>query len=134
MTAVRGANHPVRGEEDSWYDEAAGPLVRPYTITKGRTPAEAERLDLSTQVRTLRPEQEPVGLGPEHLAIVRLCRQPVSVAEIAAYVKIPLGVVRVLCGDLIQRGLVMTRSPAFRSKRTPNTETLQAVLDGLLKY
>lgn len=121
-------------EEDGWYDEAAGPLVRPYTITGGRTPADAERLDLATQVRTLRPEQEPPGLGPEHLAILELCRQPVSIAEVAAYVKVPLGVVRVLCGDLIQRGLVITRSPTFRPAQAPNHETLQAVLDALLKY
>lgn len=121
-------------EEDGWYDEAAGPLVRPYTITRGRTPGDAERLDLSTQVRALRPDQEPVGLGPEHLAIVQLCRQPVSIAEIAAYVKVPLGVVRVLCGDLIQRGLVITRSPSHRPAQAPDHETLQAVLDALIKY
>jgi hypothetical protein len=121
-------------EEDGWYDEAAGPLVRPYTITGGRTPAEAERLDLSTQVKAVRPEQEPVGLGPEHSAIVRLCRHPVSVAEIAAYVKVPVGVIRVLCGDLIQRGLVITRSPSNRPAQTPDHETLQAVLDALIKY
>jgi hypothetical protein len=121
-------------EEDGWYDEAAGPLVRPYTITGGRTPAEAERLDLSTQVKAVRPDQEPVGLGPEHLAIVRLCRHPVSIAEIAAYVKVPVGVVRVLCGDLIQRGLVITRSPSTRPAQAPDHETLQAVLDALIKY
>jgi hypothetical protein len=121
-------------EEDGWYDEAAGPLVRPYTITGGRTPAEAERLDLSTQVKAVRPEQEPVGLGPEHSAIVRLCRHPVSVAEIAAYVKVPVGVIRVLCGDLIQRGLVITRSPSNRPAQAPDHETLQAVLDALIKY
>jgi hypothetical protein len=121
-------------EEDGWYDEAAGPLVRPYTITGGRTPADTERLDLSTQVKALRPEQEPVGMGPEHLAIVRLCRHPVSIAEIAAYVKVPVGVVRVLCGDLIQRGLVITRSPTQRPAQAPDHETLQAVLDALIKY
>lgn len=117
-----------------WYDEAAGPLVRPYTITSGRTPAETERLDLSTQVMTLRTEQEPTGLGPEHVAIMRLCRQPVSIAEIAVYVKVPLGVVRVLCGDLIDRGLVITRSPNHNPAQLPDLETLQAVLDGLSKY
>lgn len=117
-----------------WYDEAAGPLVRPYTITSGRTPAETERLDLSTQVMTLQSEQTPAGLGPEHAAIVRLCRQPVSIAEIAVYVKVPLGVVRVLCGDLIDRGLVITRSPNHNPAQAPDLETLQAVLDGLSKY
>lgn len=121
-------------EEDGWYDEAAGPLVRPYTITRGRTPADAERLDLATQVRTMRLEREPAGLGPEHLAILRLCRQPVSIAEVAAYVKVPLGVVRVLCGDLCQRGLVITRSPTHRPAQAPDSETLQAVLDALIKY
>lgn len=117
-----------------WYDEAAGPLVRPYTITSGRTPAETERLDLSTQVMTLQSEQAPAGLGPEHTAIVQLCRHPVSIAEIAVYVKVPLGVVRVLCGDLIDRGLVITRSPNHHPAQAPDLETLQAVLDGLSKY
>lgn len=120
--------------EDSWYDEAAGPLVRPYTITGGRTPGEAERLDLSTQVRTLRGVAEPAGLGPEHRAIMELCRKPMSVAEIAVYVKVPLGVVRVLCADLTERGVVITRSPNHQPAQAPDLETLQAVLDGLIKY
>lgn len=118
--------------DDSWYDEAAGPLVRPYTITSGRTPA-GNTLDLSTQVMTLQSEQEPAGLGPEHLAITRLCRRPLSIAEIAVYVKLPLGVVRVLCSDLIDRGLVITRSPSQVPAQAPDHETLQAVLDGLIK-
>jgi hypothetical protein len=121
-------------DDVGWYDEAAGPLVRPYTITSGRTPADTARLDLSTQVRTLRSEREPAGLGPEHLAIVWLCRQPVSIAEIAVHVKVPLGVVRVLCGDLIERGLVITRSPQHTPAQAPDRETLQAVLDGLINY
>ncbi|UJW28344.1 DUF742 domain-containing protein [Saccharothrix sp. AJ9571] len=121
-------------EGESWYDEAAGPLVRPYTITSGRTPDENGRLDLSTQVMTLRTEQEPAGLGPEHQEILRLCRHPVSLAEIAVYVKVPLGVVRVLCGDLIERGLVIMRAPTHNAAQAPNLETLQAVLDGLIKY
>ena len=120
--------------DDGWYDEAAGPLVRPYTITSGRTPADNSRLDLATQVMTLRSAQEPAGLGPEHLAIVQLCRRSVSIAEIAAYVKVPLGVVRVLCGDLIEWGVVVTRSPTHNPAQAPDLETLQAVLDGLIKY
>ena len=58
----------------------------------------------------------------------------VSIAEIAAHVELPLGVVRVLCSDLIEWGLVITRSPTDRSAREPDLETLQAVLDGLIKY
>ena len=70
VRAARSGARPTGGHmsgDDGWYDEAAGPLVRPYTITSGRTPADSARLDLSTQVMTLRSEQEPAGLGPEHL-------------------------------------------------------------------
>jgi len=120
--------------DDGWYDESAGPLVRPYTITNGRTPTDTARLDLSTQVMALRAEREPTGLSPEHLAVVRLSRPPVSIAEIAARLQLPLGVVRVLCGDLIEGGLVITRSPTYRPAQRPDLDTLQAVLDGLIKY
>ena len=120
--------------DDGWYDESAGPLVRPYTITNGRTPTDSARLDLSTQVMALSSEQKPAGLSPEHLAVLRLSRPPVSIAEIAAHMKLPLGVVRVLCGDLIEWGLVITRSPTDYPAQEPDLETLQAVLDGLIRY
>ncbi|GAA3065275.1 DUF742 domain-containing protein [Pseudonocardia yunnanensis] len=120
--------------DDGWYDESAGPLVRPYTITNGRTPTDTAQLDLSTQVMALRAEREPTGLSPEHLAVVRLSRPPVSIAEIAARLQLPLGVVRVLCGDLIDGGLVITRSPTYRPAQGPDLDTLQAVLDALIKY
>lgn len=119
--------------EDNWYDEAAGPLVRPYTITSGRTPSGHAPLDVSTQVMSLRTDSAPRGLAPEHLTIVQLCRRPLSIAEVAAYVKLPLGVVRVLCADLIDRGLVITRAPSHKPAQAPDHETLQAVLDGLIK-
>ena len=50
-------------DDDGWYDESAGPLVRPYTITNGRTPADDERLDLSTPGRTA-PLSMSSGGGP----------------------------------------------------------------------
>jgi hypothetical protein len=120
--------------DDGWYDEAAGPLVRPYAITSGRTPAASAsaQLDVATQVMTLRSGSDPAGLTPEHLMIKRLCQRPLSVAELAAHLNLPLGVVRVLCGDLIERGVVIVRSPAQRIE-APNRELLQAVLDGLSK-
>jgi hypothetical protein len=118
--------------DDGWYDEAAGPLVRPYTITSGRTPTANMQLDVATQVMTIRSDTEPTGLGPEHLKILRLCQRPLSIAEIGVYVKLPLGVVRVLCGDLIERGLVIVRSPT-QPVNAPDQALLQAVLDGLIK-
>jgi hypothetical protein len=121
--------------DDGWYDEAAGPLVRPYAITSGRTPSASARaqLDLSTQVMTLRTVTDQAGLTPEHLAIKQLCQRPLSVAELAVHLDLPLGVVRVLCGDLIERGVVITRSPSTQPAAAPDRELLQAVLDGLSK-
>jgi uncharacterized protein DUF742 len=121
--------------DDGWYDEAAGPLVRPYAITSGRTPSASARaqLDLSTQVMTLRAATDQTGPTPEHMAIRQLCQRPLSVAELAAHLDLPLGVVRVLCGDLIERGVVITRSPTAPQAKAPDRELLQAVLDGLSK-
>lgn len=124
--------------DNGWYDDEAGPLVRPYAITSGRTPADSARLDLSTIISALRSEQDVAGLGPEHLEVLRLCRVPISVAEISAYVEVPLGVIRVLVGDLTERGLVVTRSPSYRPASAqltqtadPDMELLEAVLNGI---
>lgn len=119
--------------DDQWYDEAAGPLVRPYAITGGRTPSETIQLDVATQVLTVQGEHEQVGLGPEHIAIIDMCQRPLSIAELSAYINVPLGVVRVLCGDLADRGDVIIRSPSRRVQDQPNRELLQGVLDGLCK-
>jgi hypothetical protein len=120
--------------DDGWYDEAAGPLVRPYAITAGRTPSESAsaQLDVATQVMTLRSGTDPSGLTPEHLKIRRLCYRALSVAELAVHLNLPLGVVRVLCGDLIERGIVIVRSVTL-PVGAPDRELLQAVLDGLSK-
>jgi hypothetical protein len=57
-----------------------------------------------------------------------MCQSPTSVAEISAALSLPLGVVKVLVGDLIERHLVMVRSSS-----APDTTMLQAVLDGIRK-
>ncbi|MBR8744591.1 DUF742 domain-containing protein [Nocardiopsis sp. MG754419] len=112
-------------------DAPAGPLVRPYTITKGRTRPSAEGggLDLITIVRAVEGHGERPR-GPERQAILDLCRRPISVAEISARLDIPLTVVRVLLGDLITQGAVRTRAATPMTK-LPEKKVLQAVLDGI---
>ncbi|WP_449060765.1 DUF742 domain-containing protein [Planomonospora algeriensis] len=114
-----------------WVDDEAGPIVRPYVLTRGRTEPARGRFDLITLAVTLRPvlpgETE---LGPECLAIVRLCAQPQSVAEIAAYVDLPAGTVRVLLSDLLDQGYITLQEPQMETDM--NDERLyRAVLDGL---
>lgn len=113
--------------EEQRYDEQ---VVRPYVMTRGRTEARA-KLDLITLAVTVRPATGvEVGLDPEHLAIVRLCRRPLSVAEVAAHLDLPAGTVRVLLGDLIDRDYIAIQEPQ------PEVDVLdermyRAVLDGL---
>jgi hypothetical protein len=116
-----------RGE--TWYDEAAGPLVRPYAVTRGRTrSAQVSELQMITMVVALHPADHPAAalLDPEHLQILARCQRPTSVAEIAAALQLPLSVVKILIGDLVERRLVI-----FRSAVTPDVQVLQAVINGI---
>ncbi|GAA3013811.1 DUF742 domain-containing protein [Actinokineospora diospyrosa] len=120
----------MSGEADWWFDEAAGPLVRPYAMTRGRTRPNAPNLNLVTQVRVARPPSDPSTLSPEHLQIIDLCKVPLSVAEVAAYLNVPLVVVKVLLSDLIERGDVQAGA-LFQTTEINDTKLLQAVLDGI---
>jgi len=119
---------PGGPHDDRWFDEEAGPLVRPYSVTGGRTRAVHPELNLITLVVTLHLDVRHWPGEPEYESILRMCQSPTSVAEISAALSLPLGVVKVLVGDLIERHLVMVRS-----SMAPDTTMLQAVLDGIRK-
>ncbi|MEU5667052.1 DUF742 domain-containing protein [Streptomyces longwoodensis] len=111
-----------------WLDEAAGRLVRPFTISNGRTrPSVA--LDLLSQVRTT-GATPPGPLGPEHAQALDLCRAPVPVAEVAAHLKLPAVVTKVLLSDLVDCGALTTKPPEYQHNPTDRA-LLEAVLDGL---
>jgi hypothetical protein len=88
--------------------EEAGParLVRSYTLTAGRTRAE---VDLPMEA-TLRRQgfDDEAGETPRQ-RILRVCESR-SVAEVSALVSMPIGVVRVLLGDLVQEGKVRVQA------------------------
>jgi hypothetical protein len=113
-----------------WFDEAAGPLVRPYALTGGRTRTVNARLDVATQVVAAHSEVGGIDLGPEYLRILNLCVRPLSVAEVASYMRLPLGVARVLLDDLIERGDIVLGA-ARPVTGTPDRDLLQAILDGI---
>lgn len=129
-----GPTRPRQGDA-SWYDDEAGPVVRPYAMTRGRTSTEAEpRLDLIALVIAEDRHGEPLDdqtLSPEHVDIVGLCRDaPLSVAELAAELDLPLGVVRVLIGDLLDAELVHVSRPVPPAE-LPDEQILREVIDGL---
>jgi Protein of unknown function (DUF742) len=117
--------------KDRWLDQAAGPVVRPYAVTKGRTlPSDGTKVDL-IDVVTVTGLRPPEGFrpGPEHRRILRLCRQPSTVVDLASDIDLPAGVVRVLLGDLSDHGMVKI-FPARRGRVT-DERLLRDVLHGL---
>ncbi|MGW5328233.1 DUF742 domain-containing protein [Streptomyces sp. NPDC004014] len=119
-----------------WYDGEAGPLVRPYAMTGGRTQPgpTGVRFDLIALV-TLDPaapaDDGDTVLGPEHRALIDLCRLDTqSVAELAAGADLPVGVVRVLLGDLLELGRVTVSRPVPPA-RLPDERVLREVIEGL---
>jgi hypothetical protein len=114
---------------DRWLDEDAGPIVRPYTMTRGRTRPSGADFDLIAIVTTV-TTGDPAGLAPEHLSVLRACLTPNPVAEIASETGLALAVVRVLLGDLRDRGLVLVRPPAMGGRK-PREHILREVLQGL---
>ena len=67
--------------------------------------------------------------GADHRAVAALCASPRSVAEVAALLQVPLGVARVLVGDLAQCGAVVVHGTS--GPDGPDSALMQRVLDGL---
>ncbi|CDR15423.1 DUF742 domain-containing protein [Streptomyces iranensis] len=118
-----------------WFDDAAGPVVRPYAMTRGRTRSAAEeKLDLIAVVVADSAAHRTVAdqtLSPEHIDIVELSRDsPQSVAELAAELDLPIGVIRVLIGDLLHAALVRVSRPVPPAE-LPDERILREVINGL---
>lgn len=122
---------------DTWYEDDTGLVVRPYALTKGRTRSAAEdKLDLIALVvaesRSFgQADDHESPLTPEHLDIIEVCRaEPMSVAELAAHTDLPVGVVRVLVGDLMDEELVRVSRPVPPAQ-LPDERILREVINGL---
>lgn len=107
-------------------------VVRPYMLTAGRTDTSVE-LPLEAPVQTLQsalfhrwPADDMRG------QIVELCVKSPSVAEVSARLELPLGVARVLVGDLVTSGYLRVRPTLDdRSTRDERRELIGRTLRGL---
>jgi signal recognition particle receptor subunit beta len=118
--------------DERWLDAEAGPVVRPYALTQGRTRHTGESFDLvATVMATQAAIADPGSLAPEHMSVLQLARAPTTVADIASDVDLPLGVVRIILADLRELGLVMIRTPVVMAERI-DKHTLREVLNGLV--
>jgi hypothetical protein len=119
---------PVLPADPFPHDEPApegdGIRVRPYVLTGGRTRASRE-LPVEALISTsVRPGRPPATV--EQQQVVLLCAQPRSLAEIAALVHVPLGVARVLVGDLADAGSVSVHAAV-----PTDVDLMRRVLAGL---
>ncbi len=115
--------------------EEGGPAfrVRSYVITQGRTRSSVD-LPLETIVKvTPQGVSATPRLALERKQIVSLCSAPISIAEISAHLHLPLGVARVLVGDMAEQGLLHSHKPqhATTGEQRPDLKLLERVLDGL---
>src|SRR3954453_20379810 len=124
-SSAGGYRPPPRGAESPADDQ--GTTLRPFVITAGRTDGADPAIGMETQV-TVNPGAPHLRLSPEMRAIVGLCNEPHSVAEISARLRLHLGVTRILVGDLRAAGLLDVH---VLDHQTPDPETIMRVIRGL---
>ncbi len=111
--------------------ESAASAVRPYAWTRGRTKSGLD-LAIEALVSTSQRAKDQMGLLQlEHRAVAELCEQTRSVAEIAALLSIPLGVARVVVGDMVGLNLVIVHQTASSAGNEPDLALMERVLSGL---
>ena len=109
------------------FNDHDGTLVRPYLVTGGRTRPDGETLALETLVNTTRRGAARADSRRfEQRHILRLCREPLSIAEVAAELEVPAGVARVLIGDLVDEGLLHVMAST-----DTNEQVIRRLIDGV---
>ena len=125
--------YPAAQVQYSAEDESSSTrLVRPYTVTGGRTqPRYKLALEALVTATVYEPRDLSV-LAPECQAILQFCLDWRSVAEISAVLRLPLGVARILVADMSADGLVRIHQ-RDDSEGRPDLNLLERVLSGLRK-
>ena len=120
------AQHTSNGADASHHA-----LVRPYMLTRGRTSSSLGVFELHAPALALiTPEQLGRGATPEDRRIVELCQTPTSVAELSARLGMPVGVLRVLVGDLVVARMVHVRQSEDQAEHR-DVRLLERLLEGI---
>ncbi|MGH3940092.1 MAG: DUF742 domain-containing protein [Pseudonocardiaceae bacterium] len=117
-------------DESEWIgSEENYDLVRPYARTGGRT-VSSENLAIEALISATGRAPDPAA-APEHHAILGLCSTPRSVAELAALLSVPIGVARVLLGDMAKAGSIVVHRTMGSAEGKPDLVLMQRVLSCL---
>jgi hypothetical protein len=113
--------------------------VRPYAVTGGRVRSATSDLPLEALVEVMPGAVNGYGLPPEKRAILQhAAHNYVSVAELSALLRLPLGVVRILVADLSDEGYVTVHTSTPVNVHTGHghnpglsLSVLESVLNGI---
>jgi hypothetical protein len=124
-------HRPVFDDEDEFEypREEAASIVRAYSWTGGRTTSSFQ-LEIETLVSAVEWEF-PGAMKSEYYEVMSLVGRPRSVAEVAALLRLPLGVAKVLLGDMAERGLIDVHRTASSEGDQPDLGLMERVLAGL---
>ena len=108
-----GATRLLRHASVEADNSIAADGVRAYTMTGGRAHVTGV-LEFETMLQATAGGREALtALKFERAEIMRLCQaEPSSVAELAALIRVPIGVVRVVAADLVSEGLLESFQPS----------------------
>ncbi|MER6159493.1 DUF742 domain-containing protein [Streptomyces sp. NPDC001868] len=115
-------------EDESTGDTGGRPPERLYILTG----EDGERAPIDLVTLIVARADPPPSSAPEQSALLRMCQAPLSVAEISAYLNLPISVVTVLLTELLTAELVQARAPVVRQARADRS-LLEAVMHGLQK-
>jgi hypothetical protein len=112
-------------------DAADAAIVRPYAWTRGRTKSTMDlRIEALVTTSELGEDIEAL-TQTEHRSVAALCIEPRSVAEVATLLHVPLGVAKVLLGDMVNLGLVIVHKTATGGANKAHLMLMERVLSGL---
>src|SRR5690606_19843428 len=117
--------------------------VRPYTVTRGRVRSATSDLPLEALVEVMPGAVSGTGLTPEKRSIIKhAAHNYVSVAELSALLRMPIGVVRIVIADLADEGFIKVHAtvpvnvhtghgqPGFQNPAL-SLSVLESVLNGI---
>lgn len=118
--------------DSSGRQDPRGALVRPYAVTRGRTEPRTDLAIEAVLVTNAVGRQEGRFAGQHQQRIIALCDgNPRSLAEVAALLGMPFGVVRVLVADMVADGFVTVHQAAREQSIGDRLQVLERVLSGL---
>lgn len=107
-----------------------GRVVPVFAVTGGRTRSAGR--DLPVEALVTATDHWVGDLQKEYRVIIDMASGPVSVVEIGAALRVPVGVARVLVSDLADAGYLVVHAPApVDATGRPTPAVLTRLLDGL---